>query len=94
MACAKCGKKKIRTVLSIVPSVCNDGGADNTTYAVQSRKCVAIDSVGRLLPGERLQLEGSMVCSVLAVDPSVFIFISGSEKRQFLSKHLSLVGRI
>ena len=104
MACSKCKKRKFHTgrIVKVFPSSSADGepveGMDENLYQVQSRMHTVItvgnDETLRFLPGERVNLVGTLLYRLLSSDPRLFIFIIGAEKRGFLSLHPIFEGLI
>jgi len=97
MACSKCKKRKFHTgrVIEIDPFSSIEGESiealDENLYQVQSRMHTVVSvSDGqdlRFLPGERLNLVGTLLYALLNSDPKLFIFTIGAERRSFLSLH-------
>lgn len=97
MACSKCKKRKFHTgrVIEIDPFSSIDGETvetvDEDFYRVQSRMHTVVSvSDGqtlRFLPGERVNLAGTLLYTLLNSDPKLFIFTIGAERRSFLSLH-------
>ncbi len=94
MACSKCKKRKFyigRTIKLDSDSSLEGEVVDENFYQVQSRMHTVVsgskDEGLRFLPGERVNMVGTLLHAMLSTDHRLFIFIIGAEKRGFVSLH-------
>jgi hypothetical protein len=99
MPCRKCGKKKVHPTRSVVlyNIEAEDGVEDRDIYSVQSRMHTVVATPYeklRFLTGEKVNIIGTLLFNLLSSDTELFIFLSGAEKRDFLTLHPTLEGMI
>jgi len=94
VACSKCKKRKFHTgrTIRLEPDSSLEGEVvDENLYQVQSRMHTVVSGSKagdlRFLPGERVNMVGTLLHAMLSTDHKLFIFTVGAEKRGFISLH-------
>ncbi len=101
MACSKCSKKKISSIKTLIVSdsfkAFSRHEIDDNVYFVQATSNTIVDigqEVVRFLPGQLVNMTGTLLCSILASDARLFRFRRNAERVKFLEAHSSFRGVI
>jgi hypothetical protein len=99
VACSRCTKKRVAAIRTLRVSdnfrSFSQEGIDDNVYFVQATSNAMIDignEVIRFLPGQLVKMTGTLLCSILAADSTMFRFRLQSDKIKFLSEHSSFNG--
>lgn len=101
MACSKCSKKRISSIKTLTISGSSktflQREIDDNVYFVQATSNTMVDigqEVVRFLPGQLVNMTGTLLCSILAIDARLFRFRHSSDRAKFLKVHSSFRGVI